>query len=49
VLGKEAKDIMSFGGTMDVRVLLQSVMSTQGRALIYGVTPMDIHLFSAVS
>ena len=28
---------------MDVRVLLQSVMSTQGRALIYGVTPVDIH------
>jgi hypothetical protein len=43
VLGKEGKDIMSFGGTMDVRCLLQSVMSTQGRALIYGVTPVDIH------
>ena len=43
VLGIKGKDIMSFGGTMDVRVLLQSVMSTQGRALIYGVTPVDIH------
>ena len=43
VLGIEGKDIMSFGGTIDVRVLLQSVMSTQGRALIYGVTPVDIH------
>jgi hypothetical protein len=42
VLGLEGKDIMTFGGTIDVRVLLQSVMSTQGRALIYGVTPMDI-------
>jgi hypothetical protein len=42
VLGLEGKDIMTFGGTMDVRVLLQSVMSTQGRALIYGVTPLDI-------
>jgi hypothetical protein len=30
VLGKEGKDIMSFGGTMDVRCLLQPVMSTQG-------------------
>ena len=43
VLGIKGKDIMSFGGTMDVRVLLQSVMSTQGRALIFGVTPVDIH------
>jgi hypothetical protein len=30
VLGLEGRDIMTFAGTIDVRVLLQSVMSTQG-------------------
>jgi hypothetical protein len=43
VLGIEGKDVMSFRGMIDVWVLLQSVMSTQGRALIYGVTLVNIH------
>ena len=46
MLGVEGKDIMSFGGTVDVRVLLQSVMSTQGRALIYGVTFCGYSLYA---
>lgn len=43
VLDSVGKDIMTLGGTVDIRVLLQSVMATQGRALLYGVTSNDIH------
>lgn len=42
VLSPIGKDIMLLGGTVDMRALIQLLMSTQDRALIYGVTPMDI-------
>jgi hypothetical protein len=42
VLGPVGKEIMSLGGTVDMRVMLQSVMTTHGRTLLYGVTAEDI-------
>jgi hypothetical protein len=42
VLSPAGEEILSLGGTVDMRVMLQSVMTTHGRTLLYGVTAEDI-------